>query len=299
MVRTRTVIIGASGALGRELAQACDRRGESIRMLAGRKALDITDADAVQDVLGGESASVVINAAAYNDVDGAEGEQELADLVNRGGPANLAEACRATGAVLVHFSTDYVFDGRAATPYRVTDEPHPINVYGATKLAGERAIVGGGCEHLIVRTSWLFAAHGSNFVRTIHQRLEEGVDVTVVDDQYGRPTYAPDLAAVTLRLLDRGARGVFHAANEGRCTWYELAAAVSELEGRGRVRPCRTAEYPRAARRPAYSVLDLSATAALAGAPRHWHEALAECVGRLAAPAGGRAEVTGTREPGS
>ena len=275
------VIIGTDGMLGREVATACERRNLGARTFGGPHELDITDTSQVHSVLSEAPCSVVINAAGYTDVDGAESEPELADQVNRVGPANLARACHDIGAVLVHYSTDYVFDGRADRPYRTDDPPHPINAYGRSKLAGEREVVAGS-RHLLIRTSWLFAPHGRNFVRTILDRAARRGELTVVEDQVGRPTYAADLAEATLDLLQRGVEGTVHAANGDQCSWFELAAAIVQLAGLPcTVRPCPTSDMPRPAPRPAYSVLDLSSSTAVIGEPRSWRDALARCLEQL------------------
>jgi dTDP-4-dehydrorhamnose reductase len=277
------IIVGSTGMLGRELVAACGRHGREARGLAGPDDVDVTDEHAVRDLVTGSRPAVVINATGYTDVDGAEAELEAADRVNRVGPACLARACRDAGALLVHYSTDYVFDGRADRPYRPDDEPDPISAYGRSKLAGEREIVAAGCRSLIIRASWLFAPHGRNFVRTILELASSRPQLDVVDDQVGRPTYAPDLADATLALFDCGARGTYHVANDGQCSWFELAEAIVALAGLPcRVRPCRTTDMPRPAARPAYSVLDLTGTAALVGPPRHWRQALTDCLERLA-----------------
>lgn len=282
MSNSGILIIGSTGMLGRELAAECARRGADARGLAGPDDLDVTDPAAVADALRRESPAVVINATGYTDVDGAETNRELADRVNGAGPGNLARVCRDLDALLVHFSTDYVFDGRAGRPYLVDDEPNPISAYGRSKLAGEHAIVESGCRHLLIRTSWLFAAHGRNFVRTILDLAGRRPALNVVDDQHGRPTYGPDLARMTLDLIDRGAHGTWHAANDGHCTWCDLANAIVEhAQSTCEICPCPTSAYPLPAPRPAFSVLDLAATAALIGPPRHWKDAVADCVGRL------------------
>jgi dTDP-4-dehydrorhamnose reductase len=297
MSRSGIVVIGSTGMLGRELMSACRRREQEARGFAGPDEIDITDERAVRTLIAREDPSVVINATGYTDVDGTEADPETADLVNRAGVAHLARACRDAGALLVHFSTDYVFNGRANRPYLPNDRTEPINAYGRSKLAGERAITAAGCRALLIRSSWLFAPHGHNFVRTILTLAAERPTLDVVDDQRGRPTYAADLAQITLRLLDRGGRGVYHAANDGQCTWFELAEAV--VEGAAlpcAVRPCRTADSPRPAARPAYSVLDLGGTASLVGRPRHWKEALADCLGRLAGADAARPALESTCE---
>ncbi|MHC4384585.1 MAG: dTDP-4-dehydrorhamnose reductase [Planctomycetota bacterium] len=282
MTHPAIVIIGSTGMLGCELLAACRNRGLEARGLVGPDEIDITDDQAVQRLFAGERPSVVINATGYTDVDGAEAESQAADQINRVGPGHLARACREARALLVHYSTDYIFDGRSDRPYRPGDTPNPVNAYGRSKLAGEREIMDVGCRHLIIRASWLFAPHSRNFVRTILDLAAKRPALDVVDDQCGRPTYAPDLASMTLQLLDHGAEGTVHAANDGQCTWFELASAIVERSGLScRVRPCTTADMPRPAARPKYSVLDLEGTVALVGTPRHWTEALADCLERL------------------
>ena len=282
MIDPGLIIIGTSGMLGRELEAACNVRGLDPRSFPGRRALDITDADRVTDCLAELRPSVVVNATGYNDVDRAESEPDAADRSNHVGPANLARASKAVGALFVHYSTDYVFDGRAERPYRVDDAPGPLGAYGRSKLAGEQAIAETGCRHLIIRTSWLFAVRGRNFVRTILDLGRKLPEVNVVTDQVSRPTYAPDLARITLDLLERGATGTVHAANDGQCSWFELARTVAELAALDcRVQPCLTADMPRPAARPPFSVLDLSAIEPIVGRPRPWTEALAECVEQL------------------
>ncbi len=290
------LVIGSAGMLGRALVAECARRGIDARAAPGKEAVDVSDEEAVRNLLYTEAPRLVINATGYTDVDGAEEEPAAADQVNRVGADILARMTRELGALLIHYSTDYVFDGRASTPYRVDDPPNPSNVYGTSKLAGERAVVASGCRYLLLRTSWLFAPHGRNFVRTIleHARVKPTLDV--VDDQYGRPTYAADLARMTLDLVDRGAEGVFHAANGGQCSWYELAAAIGDLAGlECEIRPCPTSAHPRPALRPGYSVLDLSSTVALIGEPRPWRAALADCLEHLGARHAA-ARTPGTRD---
>jgi dTDP-4-dehydrorhamnose reductase len=282
MSRPGIVIIGSTGMLGRELMEACRRRDPETRGFAGPDDIDILDDRAVRQLMAREQPEIVINATGYTDVDGAEAEPGAADQINRIGPGHLARSCRETGALLVHYSTDYVFDGRSDRPYRPDDTPNPINAYGRSKLAGEREILETGCRHLIIRTSWLYAPHSRNFVRTILDLAAKRPALDVVDDQCGRPTYAPDLASMTLQLVDHGVDGTVHAANDGQCTWYGLASAIVEQSGLScAVRPCTTADMPRPAPRPRYSVLDLAATSALVGKPRHWTEALADCVRQL------------------
>jgi len=282
MGATEIVITGAGGMLGTELVRACERYGRPVEPFDSAEAFDITDAAAVVERLHGLAPRVVINAAAYTDVDGAETETAAADAVNRAGPANLARACAANGALLVHYSTDYVFNGRGDRPYPPDAPTDPVNAYGRTKLDGEQAIRRSGAADLILRTSWLYASHHKNFVRTIHRLASEGDELQVVDDQRGRPTNAADLAEATLKLIDVGARGTLHVTNDGECTWCDLAREIVALAGLDcDVQPCDSSAFPRPAARPAYSVLDLAATTNLIGPTRHWREALAECIARM------------------
>lgn len=285
-----TAVIGASGMLGRELVSACAARDIDVVGFGTTNALDITESDAVRKALRG--VKLVLNAAAYTNVDGAESQAAEAMRVNQLGPMNLARTCRDNDALLVHFSTDYIFNGVASSEYRVDEEPSPLNVYGLSKLAGEHAIRDIGCDHLIIRSSWLFAPHSRNFVRTILDLSSQRSTLQVVADQTGRPTACGDLASMTLGLVDAGAKGTFHAANRGRCTWFEFAREIVALAGSNcRVEPCKTNDQPRPAPRPRFGVLDLTETIRLIGKPRHWKVALRDCVDALvvagrAAPGG-------------
>lgn len=225
----------------------------------------------------------IINCSAYTDVDGAETHEEQALAINGAGVALLAAHCRRLGAVLVHFSTDYVFDGRATSPYPVDHPISPVNAYGRSKAAGEQAIRDSGCEHLIVRTSWLYAPWAKNFVLTMLALGRDKTSLRVVNDQVGRPTSAQYLAEQTLALVELGARGTFHATDGGSCNWHELASLVMSLSGSAcRVDACTSAEFSRPAPRPAYSILDLSKTESLLGPSTDWHDNVAAVVEEVA-----------------
>ncbi|MDX9912612.1 MAG: dTDP-4-dehydrorhamnose reductase [Phycisphaerales bacterium] len=228
---------------------------------------------------------IVINAAAYTDVDRAESDEGAARAINALGVARLAAACRAIGATLVHYSTDYVFDGHSSEPYR-TDHPRtPINAYGRTKGEGEEAIeqeIAHGLDAILIRTSWLYAPWGRNFVRTIARLAREKNMLRVVDDQRGRPTSAEHLARCSLALLDARARGIFHVTDGGACSWFELARFVVETLGLPCVvEPCTTSEFPRPAPRPAWSVLDLAGTERLLGPMPPWTDNVRDVLARL------------------
>ncbi len=268
--------------LGQELAGECQRRGRSARLLLGPEEIDVTDRDAVRNAIEDVKPDLVLNATGYTDVDGAESDPTAADLVNRAGAEYLAESCQSVGALLVHYSTDYVFGGQADSPYPVQSPTDPQCVYGVTKLAGEDAIRAINGEHLIIRSSWLYASHGRNFIDSILKLARRRSEISVVTDQIGRPTSCVDLAAMTFDLIDAGARGVFHGANDGFCSWHELAEFIVGKAGEDCVvKPCSTEEFPRPAKRPAYSVLDLTKTIDLIGTPPHWKEAASVCVKQL------------------
>lgn len=245
---------------------------------------DLTNRDSI-DTGVPAGTSVVINCAAYTDVDGAEKNLGLARAINATGVGMLGERCREVGAVLVHYSTDYVFDGTARAAYRTDQPKKPVNAYGLSKAEGEDALAASGCEFLLVRTSWLYAPWAKNFVRTIAKLGGEKPVLRVVNDQRGRPTSAEHLARTTLAMLGAGARGIHHATDAGECTWFELAGAiVSGLGLPAKVEACTSAEFPRPAVRPAYSVLDISGTEKLVGPLMDWRETLADVLGRLERP---------------
>lgn len=243
--------------------------------------LDLTRRETLRAVAAGPW-RVVVNCAAWTDVDGAEANEAAATAVNAHGAAELARACRSAGALLVHYSTDYVFDGRATAPIPVDAPRHPIGAYGRSKALGEEAIEAAGCRYLIARTSWLYAPWGKNFVRTIRALLTEKPRLRVVNDQKGRPTSATHLAEASAALIGSGAEGLWHVTDGGECTWFEFAREIASLTpGACPVEPCSTAEFPRPAPRPVYSVLDVSETERRVGPLPHWRDNLADVMNRL------------------
>jgi dTDP-4-dehydrorhamnose reductase/4-ketoreductase len=278
----RWLVTGAGGMLGQDTVQTLRGRGEFVAGL-GRAALDITEPAAVASALAEHRPDIVVNCAAYTAVDAAETDEERALLVNGEGPRLLARACAAAHARLIHVSTDYVFSGEDRdVPYGEDEEPAPRTAYGRTKLAGERAVLAElpGAS-AVVRTAWLYGAHGSNFVRTM-LRLEGTRDtVDVVDDQHGQPTWSADVAARIADLGVSGASGVFHATNAGEASWYELAREVFRLAGADpdRVRRTDSRAFVRPAPRPSYSVLGHERWRAAGLAPlRDWRTALHEAL---------------------
>lgn len=281
MGATDLLLISPDGMVGRAFAALFEARRAPARTVAW-PAFDLTDPAAIELAVT-SGTGVVVNCGAWTDVDGAESREAEALAINGTGVGSLARRCRDVGAVLVHFSTDYVFSGDASRPY-ATDHPRaPLNAYGRTKARGEEELEASGCAHLLIRTSWVYAPWGKNFVRTIARLARERERLRVVDDQRGRPTSAEHLAATALALVEAGARGAVHVTDGGETSWYGLAREIVARLGLGcRVEPCASEEYPSPARRPAYSVLDVSATEALLGAAfPDWRENLASVLARL------------------
>jgi dTDP-4-dehydrorhamnose reductase len=282
------LIIGASGMLARAVAELFGR--EQLRFAAiDVPDIDLTDAASVQRSVGAEFRTVV-NCAAFTDVDGAESREAIATAVNGTGVGTLASRCATTGALLVHYSTDYVFDGKAATPYPVDHPRSPVNAYGRSKAVGEALIEQSSARYLLLRTSWLYAPWGKNFVLTMRRLMQTQESLKVVADQVGRPTSAQYLAERTLGLLRAGATGTFHVTDGGQCSWHEFASRIArEIGARTRVDACTSAQYSAqykvAAPRPAYSVFDLDKTEALLGPSRAWQDNLAEVL-KAAPPPG-------------
>lgn len=296
----RILLTGANGQLGRELRPLLDGRGTLLtttRSGAGAdRALDLADADSIMRVVHDFQPSLIINAAAYTAVDQAESEPGLAQLVNGRAPQLLAEWAADADAAMVHFSTDYVFDGRKASPYVETDLVNPINRYGESKLAGEHAVQAAGCRYLILRTSWVYASHGQNFLLKMLELARTRDQLAVVSDQVGRPTWAANLARYALAAVDQGllneagAEGrVLHAADAGAYTWFEFsrlifetAAGLGLLDRVPEVREVGSDAFPSVAQRPASSVLGTGLLRRRVGIdPTPVKEAVANCLGEL------------------
>lgn len=273
----KVVVTGAGGMLAHALVPLLRARGHETVAL-DRDALDVTDPDAVEGRIAAERPDAVVQCAAYTAVDRAEDEEEQAARVNAAAAAYVARACDGVGAAFVYPSTDYVFPGTGSAPYLPGDATDPVNAYGRSKREGERAALA-AAGGLVVRTSWLYGAGGSHFVDAILRLAREGKPLRVVDDQWGRPTWTGTLAEAIASLMEAGARGVFHATGGGEpVTWFGFAREVVALGAPGvGVEPVTSAEFPRPARRPAYSVLDCSGTEERMGRRLpHWRESLAE-----------------------
>jgi dTDP-4-dehydrorhamnose reductase len=273
----RVLITGGRGLLGKEIGEDFRRRFE-VRVTDVEEC-DVTDPGSCLREVGAFRPHIVIHCAAYTAVDRAESEPALAHAVNAGGTRNVALACRDHGALVVTFGTDYVFDGTLSRPYREEDPAHPLSVYAKSKLAAEEALRGAGCDHLLIRTQWLYGPAGKNFIRTILSKAEKGETLRVAADQTGCPTCTKDLVGAVLRLLDAGARGTVHFSNEGETTWFELARFVLEraAHGSATLLPAATRDLPYPAPRPAYSVLSKEKYRGITGeSPRRWDEAAGE-----------------------
>ena len=280
--RPTILVTGSRGQLGCEVSAALRRFGNVIAL--DRATLDLADPDAIVERIRSIAPALIVNAAAYTAVDRAERERDAAFVVNARAPEIIAEEAKRAGALLIHYSTDYVFDGTQRTPYDESAIPNPQNVYGDSKLAGERAIASSGAAAIVLRTSWVYSLRGSNFLLTIRRLAAERDELRIVDDQTGVPNWARDLADATAALVERGLpylaerAGLYHITASGTATWYAFAREIVASETK-RIVPITTDQYPTPARRPAYSVLDPSRLARTFGIVlRDWRAALKDCV---------------------
>lgn len=278
------LITGARGQLGSSLRQLGSVSPNNY-LATDVAELDITDAGAVLQTVKEQRIDVIVNCAAYTNVERAEEDEARADLLNHKAAAYLAAAAKETGATLIHVSTDYVFDGTAHRPYTEEAPTAPLGVYGRTKLAGERAVAESGCKYLTFRTAWLYSEYGNNFLKTMLRLTAEKEHLNVVFDQAGTPTYAGDLAMTIFSIVEgryyAGNEGLYHFSNEGVASWYDFAAEIAAAAGHDkcRIRPCRTEEFPTKAPRPAYSVLDKRKIKETFGLEiPHWRESMLYCL---------------------
>lgn len=282
----KILITGANGQLGNALREAS--RGSIHRYIFTDVAeLDITSEAAVMRLFAEADIDVVVNCAAYTAVDAAEEDIEAADRLNHLAVAHLAKACKEHGTTLIHISTDYIFDGETDTPYDEASQAKPLNAYGATKWAGECSILEVGCNHIIIRTSWLYSPFGRNFCKTMQELSASKSSLRVVSDQLGTPTYAGDLAEAIVHIIESGQtakQGIYHYSNEGLCSWYDFAVEIARLSNNTacEITPCRSEEYPTKATRPRYSVLSKERIKRTFGIEiADWRESLKKCIDRL------------------
>ena len=280
------LVTGADGQLGREMQIAS--RGSRNRFIftdiAGEhERLDITDPQAIADIVRENHVNVIVNCAAYTNVDKAETDPETANLLNNIAAGNLADAMKAVNGTLIHISTDYVFQGDMNIPCREDWPTEPLGVYGKTKLAGEKSIEATGCASIIIRTAWLYSPFGKNFVKTMRDLTSTRESLKVVFDQVGTPTYAGDLAETICRIIENGQldkTGIYHFSNEGVCSWFDFAKAICEMSGNTcDIRPCHSDEFPSPVARPHFSVLDKTKIKQTFGIRiPYWTDSLKRCI---------------------
>lgn len=287
LVQQHVLVTGGDGQLGSALRALTGRMNLPFRFYftdAGE--LDITDRSQIESFVVRQQIRYILNFAAYTAVDKAESDREKAYAINAAGVENIAQVAKQLGVKVIHLSTDFVFDGATTVPYNEESEPHPLSVYGETKLKGEQLLQAAGGEWLILRTSWLYSEYGSNFVKTMLRLMRERELLTVVDDQRGSPTYATDLAEMMIHILQQSEangwkNGLFHFSNRGETSWYGFADAIRRMAGieNCKLVPVTTEEYPTAARRPPYSVMDLTKISdSFRVEIPTWEEALQRCI---------------------
>lgn len=291
--KLNVLVTGGNGQLGCALRAAAKGSSDryiftDISTLPGEETvyLDVTNPAAVDIVCSSEKVDVIINCAGYTDVEGAEGDPGTAALLNTEVARTLASVCRARRATLIHISSDYIFSGQASEPIKEDAAPAPLNVYGASKLAGEKAILDSACSSIIIRTAWMFSRYGRNFVKTMLGLTRDRDQLRVVSDQVGTPTFADDLAAFIVEIISSrrlGEKGIYNYTNQGVTSWYDFATAIRDLSGAScEIIPCHSSEYPQKARRPHYSVLDKSLVQKTFGISiPHWYESLKKCIAQI------------------
>ena len=299
------LVTGGNGQLGNEMrivaskgsadryifTDVVDASAESVAMLrklagdgvdVSTVKLDITDLDAIRAAVRENDVKVIVNCAAYTNVDAAETNQELAELLNAKAPQNLAVAMNEVGGLLVHISTDYVFGKEPYnTPCREDQKGTPTGVYGLTKLHGEQKIISSGCNYIIIRTAWLYSEFGKNFVRTMLNLTATKPELKVVFDQVGTPTYAGDLAEAIMTIVGKPRTGVYHFSNEGVCSWYDFSKMIAEYSGQNacNIQPCHSDEFPSPVKRPSFSVLDKTKIKTVFGINiPYWTDSLSKCI---------------------
>jgi dTDP-4-dehydrorhamnose reductase len=287
MAKPIIAVTGAGGQLGRELQVIAKEDPLFDFLFLTREQLPIEDEKRVQEYFSEFRPAYCVNCAAYTAVDKAETEQERAFQINGKAVGFLAKACREAGTRLIHISTDYVFDGNASKPLNEEELTDPVNAYGASKLLGEKLALENNPATIVIRTAWVYSEFGNNFVNTMIRLMKERPSVKVVNDQIGTPTYAADLAHVILAILKSGhfESGLYHFTNEGRISWYEFALAIRQLTGSDcDIKPIPTSEYPTAARRPKFSLLDKSKIKRVyAISIPDWKSSLEKCIGKIMA----------------
>ncbi len=282
----KVLVLGASGQLGQCLKTIVKKNSIQGFYFPDEETGNILNIETLRALFELEKPTYIINCAAYTAVDKAEDEFEIATRINSSGVANIANLCKELGSTLIHISTDFVFAGNTSIPLNENDVAEPINVYGVTKLNGERTLQECLKNHFILRTSWLYSEYGNNFLKTMLRLGESNSELRIISDQYGTPTYAMDLAGCILQLIDQESKsyGIYHYSNEGSGSWYDFAHAIFSVKGDDvKVLPIKTDEYPTKAIRPAFSVMDKSKIKnELKLEIPHWRDSLIKCMGALA-----------------
>lgn len=284
-MRKKIIVTGANGQLGMELQQLAKVYPGYEFIFATREELPLDDLNAISRFILKHQPQYCINCAAYTAVDKAETEKELAYKVNAEAPGIIAKACKENNVQLIHISTDYVFNGTGTVPYKEDHSTDPVNLYGASKLEGEKKVMQNDPGVIIIRTAWVYSEFGKNFVKTMLRLMADKDQINVVSDQSGTPTYAADLAEVILHIISsqQWIPGIYHFSNEGQITWYDFAVAIKELSGSVcKVNPIPTSQYPTPANRPFYSVLDKTKIKTTFHVPgKDWEASLAVCLDKI------------------
>ncbi len=281
------LITGANGQLGNEMRRVSETSCNNY-IFTDVNELDITNLDDIRTIAIKNKIHVIVNCAAYTNVDKAEDDYDMADLLNNKAVENLAIVAKEIDATLIHVSTDYVFQGDKNLPCCEDWETNPLGVYGQTKLAGEQSIIRTGCNYMIFRTAWLYSSCGKNFVKTMRQLTSDRASLHVVFDQVGTPTYAADLAALIYKVIEENMldkQGIYHFSNEGVCSWYDFAQEICDLCGNVcDIQPCHSNEFPSKVKRPAFSVLDKTKVKKTFGVQiPYWKDSLKKCIAELIA----------------
>lgn len=286
MVPKKILVTGSNGQLGSELKELASTFTTIQFLFLDRDLLPLNDLVKIKQLVWQEKPDILINCGAYTAVDAAETDKENAFLINAEAVGVMAQVCKEISCRFIHVSTDYVFDGTATVPYTVSDAVNPVSAYGASKRRGEELALAANSDTIIVRTAWVYSTYGKNFVKTMLRLMDNKPEVGVVNDQYGSPTYAADLAFVllTIATTEHPTNGIFHFTNDGIITWYDFALAIKEIRGSScKVNPIPTSDYPTPATRPAYSVLDTSRI--FQEYPKlphhHWKDSLKRCLAKI------------------
>jgi dTDP-4-dehydrorhamnose reductase len=285
MAMHKILITGANGQLGWELGQLAKSYPAFDFVLVDRSKLDLTFPETFEKIIHSIAPDCIVNTAAYTAVDKSETEKELSYTVNATAVQELARISKVLAIPFITYSTDYVFDGEATSPYNTSTKVDPVNYYGSTKAAGEKLAIEANEDTIVVRTSWVFSSHGNNFVKTMLRLMKERDQLNIVADQKGRPTFAKDLAMATMQMIEsinagKAINGIYHYANMGETTWFDFAATIKAFAGLDcALNPIETKDFPTPAKRPAYSVLDTSKIEQDVEVDiRHWEDALKECI---------------------